>query len=273
MAKDDPPRKGIFALQVLQEILAGNTAVELGATSTLLILAVVAVQDRLRRVGTPVGIHNSELMRAIGVANWKTLDDARRRAVSSGWVSYQPTHRDRGFYTAHLPNPDMHKSHINAYIKAHAIPSNKPDSLHSYDFNPSPPPSSPEGAEVKEQQTPKKKSRPPPTAEDANLAEFIRQVIHDMQPSRKPPKLAQWANDIRLMREADKRTPDEIRQVFLWANADDFWRKNILSPAKLREKFDDLTLRMQKPRKGPQQAATTQQPQATPIDPKNKYDV
>ena len=47
------------------------------------------------------------------------------------------------------------------------------------------------------------------------------------------------------MRERDGRTHEGIRDLFRWANADSFWKTNILSPGKLRKKFDDLLLKQQ----------------------------
>jgi hypothetical protein len=65
-----------------------------------------------------------------------------------------------------------------------------------------------------------------------------------MQPKRKEPDLAKWADEIRRMRTCDARTDAEIRETFGAANRDEFWRTNILSPAKLREKYDDLRLKL-----------------------------
>lgn len=72
--------------------------------------------------------------------------------------------------------------------------------------------------------------------------------ILKLQPKRKTPNLDAWANDIRLMRERDGRTDDEIRELFTWANQDSFWQTNILCPQKLREKWDDLDLKRSKSR-------------------------
>ena len=63
-----------------------------------------------------------------------------------------------------------------------------------------------------------------------------------MAPPEKKPNIEKWASEIRLMHEQDKRDLKTIREVFIWANSDSFWRANILSPAKLREKFDQLTI-------------------------------
>ena len=89
--------------------------------------------------------------------------------------------------------------------------------------------------------------------EDRHVAEWIWELIHRMQPTRKQPNLDQWASEVRLMREVDERTHEDIRDVFAWANSDDFWQTNILSPKKLRAKFDDLDLKRKAKRNGRKQ--------------------
>jgi hypothetical protein len=49
-------------------------------------------------------------------------------------------------------------------------------------------------------------------------------------------------NALRLLIERDGYTPEQIRWIIDWTARDNFWGKNILSPAKLREKFDQLKL-------------------------------
>lgn len=78
--------------------------------------------------------------------------------------------------------------------------------------------------------------------DDFSLAEFMFAKILEINREAKKPNLEKWAGEIRLMRERDRRTLEDIRAVFLWANADTFWRANILSPNKLREQFDRLTI-------------------------------
>lgn len=49
-----------------------------------------------------------------------------------------------------------------------------------------------------------------------------------------------WADHIRLMIERDKRTPQQIHNMIDWCQADDFWKQNILSTAKLRKQYDTM---------------------------------
>ncbi|MDT5426091.1 hypothetical protein RND09_017555 [Morganella morganii] len=78
------------------------------------------------------------------------------------------------------------------------------------------------------------------TADDLKAAQWIFQLITRISPSAKTPNWSGWANDVRLMREQDSRTHSDICQMFKFANQDIFWKSNILSPAKLREKWTQL---------------------------------
>jgi len=81
---------------------------------------------------------------------------------------------------------------------------------------------------------------------DFGLAELLKSRLKENNPKVKiPKKLNAWVNDCRLMRERDNRTPDEIRTVIDFSQADPFWQANILSMAKLRAKFDQLWLKAQ----------------------------
>lgn len=64
-------------------------------------------------------------------------------------------------------------------------------------------------------------------------------------PSEK--QLQNWANDVRLMVQRDERSLGDIRTVLDWSQSDSFWRANILSMGKLREKYDQVWLKMTTP--------------------------
>ncbi len=79
----------------------------------------------------------------------------------------------------------------------------------------------------------------------------MRQCILSNLPKAKVPEptpegLRRWAYDIDLMMRIDCRSPDEIRQLMDWAHRDSFWKANILSPGKLREKWDTLVAHKQR---------------------------
>jgi len=79
------------------------------------------------------------------------------------------------------------------------------------------------------------------TADDLKAARWIFDKALTVNASLSEPKWVEWANTIRLMRLQDKRTHYEICELFKWANEDDFWQENILSPSKLRKQWDPLT--------------------------------
>ena len=79
------------------------------------------------------------------------------------------------------------------------------------------------------------------TADDLKAARWIFDKALTVNASLSEPNWVEWANTIRLMRLQDKRTHYEICELFKWANEDDFWQENILSPSKLRKQWDPLT--------------------------------
>ena len=93
------------------------------------------------------------------------------------------------------------------------------------------------------------------TADDLKAARWIHSLRLTINASLSEPKWVEWANTIRLMRVQDKRTHFEICDLFKWANKDDFWKDNILSPSSLRRKWDDLTTK--RLRSGGQTTKTT----------------
>jgi len=78
--------------------------------------------------------------------------------------------------------------------------------------------------------------------DDEITAKYMLTILFDMNPQMKLPTIDSWSNTIRLMKERDGRAHDEIRELFLWANKDDFWHQNILSPEKLRKQWDTLVV-------------------------------
>ncbi|MEB5922756.1 replication protein [Franconibacter daqui] len=96
------------------------------------------------------------------------------------------------------------------------------------------------------------------TADDLKAAQWMFTKILIATPAAREPNWPAWANDVRLMRAALKASHREICEVFEWANADHFWKTNILSPAKLREKWPTLKAQMSQPGRNRQQQAPQQ---------------
>ena len=89
--------------------------------------------------------------------------------------------------------------------------------------------------------------------EDKNviLACHLWHDVNSLQPNNKTTQRAKvktWSEPIRLMVEQDDRTYEEIWDLWKRVQKDEFWRTNILSPAKLRDKFDQLSIKL-KPQK------------------------
>ena len=78
------------------------------------------------------------------------------------------------------------------------------------------------------------KTWPPP--------EWMFDMVKTIAPSARKPNFAGWANDIRLMRERDGRNHRDMCVLFRWACRDNFWSGNVLSPAKLRDKWTQLEI-------------------------------
>ncbi len=83
-------------------------------------------------------------------------------------------------------------------------------------------------------------------SQEYRLAKLLLDCILEHRPNFKRPNLQSWAKHIDLMLRVDKRTPEEIEEVIRWCQKDPFWQANILSTRKLREKFDQLALKMQR---------------------------
>lgn len=75
--------------------------------------------------------------------------------------------------------------------------------------------------------------------------------------------LQKWADEFRKLIELDKVDKRLAKDVMDWVTTDSFWRTNVLSAKKLREKFTDLAIKM-KSSQAPKQ--TVQQPKKDPRD-------
>lgn len=75
--------------------------------------------------------------------------------------------------------------------------------------------------------------------DDMKLASWMLKRVQMVAP-RAQADLDKWADVIRLMRERDGLSHQHITNVFRLVNQDNFWKANILSPTKLRDKFPQL---------------------------------
>lgn len=54
------------------------------------------------------------------------------------------------------------------------------------------------------------------------------------------PALRQWAADVEKLHRLDGKTWEQIEWLLAWSQHDPFWRANILSGAKFRQKWNQL---------------------------------
>lgn len=79
------------------------------------------------------------------------------------------------------------------------------------------------------------------TAEDLAIANQFEGILKNtLGEHHRPPNMALWANDIRLMRTQDKRDPKHMVSLFALAHTDNFWKTNMHSPAALRKHWARL---------------------------------
>lgn len=88
-----------------------------------------------------------------------------------------------------------------------------------------------------------------PDGEDIRLVQLLIDLMLQNNPESgiikrlTPERQADWINQCRLLREIDHRTPEQIEALIRWTQADSFWKSNILSIRKLREKWDQLWMK------------------------------
>src|SRR5690606_5483547 len=85
-----------------------------------------------------------------------------------------------------------------------------------------------------------------PDSDYYKLAEFMLSEIRKNNPSHKQPNLQTWSEDFRKLVEIDKREKREISRMIRWTQKDEFEMVNVLSPAKLRKRYDNLAMKMKR---------------------------
>ena len=78
------------------------------------------------------------------------------------------------------------------------------------------------------------------------LAKFLEKCITENNPKfpQNERQRQRWAKDFDLMIRRDKIDADDIAEIIDWCQNDNFWRSNILSGKKLREKYQQLAMKM-----------------------------
>lgn len=83
-----------------------------------------------------------------------------------------------------------------------------------------------------------------PAGPEYKLAVYLQDKIKALDPKAREPNMQTWAWEIDKMIRIDNRTAAEVKDIIDFAHKDPFWRSNILSPKKLREKATTLISKM-----------------------------
>lgn len=76
---------------------------------------------------------------------------------------------------------------------------------------------------------------------DSPLSALLADLI-EKNTGRRPRPGKRWADAERLLFSRDDRDPAQAERLLRWCQNDEFWRSNILSMTKFREKYDQLLL-------------------------------
>lgn len=79
------------------------------------------------------------------------------------------------------------------------------------------------------------------TSEVSRLCELLAKRIQE-NGSKKPVVTKKWLADMDRLMRLDGRSSEQIEACIGWCQDHNFWRANIQSPNKLREKFDTMRL-------------------------------
>ena len=77
-------------------------------------------------------------------------------------------------------------------------------------------------------------------------ARFLANLLADKiveNGSKRPNVTKAWITDMDRLMRIDGRTRQQVESAIAWCQGDIFWMSNILSPATLREKYDQLRLK------------------------------
>jgi len=84
-------------------------------------------------------------------------------------------------------------------------------------------------------------SEPAPRADIEAICTRLADRI-EANGSKRPRIGKRWREAARLLLDRDGRTESQVLTAIDWCQSDEFWRSNILSMPKLREKYDQLRL-------------------------------
>lgn len=80
--------------------------------------------------------------------------------------------------------------------------------------------------------------------EVVQLTAWLIEKIKENNPNAKVNDAEKWRDSIRLLIETDNYSVEQVKKMIEFSQSDDFWKSNILSAKKLREKAGTLILQM-----------------------------
>lgn len=87
------------------------------------------------------------------------------------------------------------------------------------------------------------------TSDEMKLVDFFISEIRKNDEHFKEPNKQAWCDEFRKIIELDERDKREIAELIRWVQKNDFWKANVLSPKKLRDKYSTLVIQMKEPPK------------------------
>lgn len=92
-----------------------------------------------------------------------------------------------------------------------------------------------------EEKTGQEKKTSAVPAADAPLSHLLADLVAANDPNGKRPNVTKrWAEEEDRLIRLDGRRPEEAERLIRWTQADSFWRGNVLSMPKFREKYTQL---------------------------------
>jgi len=99
----------------------------------------------------------------------------------------------------------------------------------------------------------KRKKAPPVFAEDSDEMKLAQLLVRRMLKNndkckkvpQKPADWQRWCKHMNEMLRIDRHSPKDVQEMILFSQWHHFWKKNILSPGNLRDKWDRLVLEKQ----------------------------
>lgn len=86
------------------------------------------------------------------------------------------------------------------------------------------------------------------SAEIFDACNLLADLIQD-NGFKRPQVSDRWLQDMDRLNRIDGKTWEQIESAIRWCQNDEFWRTNILSPAKLRKQYDRMRLQAQRDQK------------------------